>query len=141
MYDGAETFEYRLVPLCPDIPPVSRRNKAEDRNDETTDPAVYSYPFDALPPIFSRVKPHFVVCDAGRKLVSMFPDLDTTTSLLAQIYGVPHEKANFALIVVYQTYCTWNHRVHPAAFVMSPRRTESRSRSGLLGLGQPGSIS
>ncbi|ETW79438.1 hypothetical protein HETIRDRAFT_322579 [Heterobasidion irregulare TC 32-1] len=137
IYNGAETFEYRLVPLFPDVPSVSRCCQAEDGNDETAGTSVYPYPFDTLPPIFSKVKPHFVVCDAGRKLVSMFPKLDTTTLLLARIYGVSHDKANFALIVVYQTYCTWKRRVHPATFVTSPRRTESQSRSGPIEPVQP----
>ena len=136
MYDGAETFEYRLVPLFPDIPPVSRRNTAEDRNDETTGAAVYSYPFDTLPPIFSTVKPHFVVCDAGRKLDFLFPRWNTTASVMARIYGVSRDKVDFANIVVYQTYCTWIDHVHPATFVTSPRRNDSRSRSGLVRPGQ-----
>ena len=69
MYDGAETFEYRLVPLFPDVPSISRRNKAEDvpEGDESPGNPVHLYPFDYLPPIFSRVKPHFVVCNSGRK--------------------------------------------------------------------------
>ena len=141
MYDGAETFEYRLVPLCPDIPPVSRRNKAEDRNDETTDPAVYSYPFDALPPIFSRVKPHFVVCDAGGKLDSIFPRWNIPTSGMACIYGISDEKVKYATLVVYQSYCTWIDHVHPATFVISPRTNDSRPRSGLIRPGQPTSAS
>ena len=69
IYDGAEIFEYRLVPLFPDVPSISRRSQVEDilEGDESSGSSVHVYPFDTLPPIFSRVRPHFVIYDAGRK--------------------------------------------------------------------------
>ena len=41
------------------------------------------------------------------------------------------------MTVVYATFRTWNDHVHPATFVTSPRRIDSRSRSGLIRPGQP----
>ena len=141
MYDGAETFEYRLVPLFPNVPPISRRNKVEDvpkgKCDEDAGASTYSYPFDTLPPIFARVKPHFVIYDTGQKLEATFSEWTETTSIMACIYGVTYKKAEFANTVVYQTYCTWDRPAHPATFVTSPRRIDSRSRSGLISPGQP----
>ncbi|ETW79435.1 hypothetical protein HETIRDRAFT_321429 [Heterobasidion irregulare TC 32-1] len=141
MYDGADIFEYRLVPLLSDLPPVSRCNKAEHvsegKRDDTAGASVFSYPFDTLPPIFSRAKPHFVVCDAGRKLDVVSYKCCTTTSAMARIYGVPQKTANLAKLVVLQTFRIWNDHVHPATFVTSPRTNDSRSRSGLIRPGQP----
>ncbi|ETW79507.1 hypothetical protein HETIRDRAFT_419216 [Heterobasidion irregulare TC 32-1] len=95
MYDGAEIFEYRLVPVFPNVPPVSRCNGAEHisggNRDDTVGATVYSYPFDTLPPIFSRVKPHFVVLNAGRKLDMISYKCCTTTPAMARIYGVPQK--------------------------------------------------
>ncbi|ETW79478.1 hypothetical protein HETIRDRAFT_322943 [Heterobasidion irregulare TC 32-1] len=139
MYDGAETFEYRLVPLFPDVPSISHRNKAEDgpESDESSGNPVHSYPFDYLPPIFSRVKSHFVVYDAGRKIDSISLQTYRTTSDIARIYGVSQEKAERVTTVVYAAYCTWSNHVHPATFVISPRIIDSRSRSSLIRPGQP----
>ncbi|ETW79454.1 hypothetical protein HETIRDRAFT_385998 [Heterobasidion irregulare TC 32-1] len=143
IYDGAEIFEYRLVPLFPDVPSISRRKKPEDapEGDEFSGTSVHSYPFDTLPPIFSRVKPHFVVYDAGRKIRSILLKSYRTTSDIARIYGVSREKADRAKIVVYSTYCAWNDHAYPATFVIAPRRNDSRSRSGLIRPGQPNSAS
>ncbi|ETW79450.1 hypothetical protein HETIRDRAFT_322073 [Heterobasidion irregulare TC 32-1] len=143
IYDGAEIFEYRLVPLFPDVPSISRRNKTEDilEGDEFSGTSVHSYPFDTLPPIFSRVKPHFVVCDAGRKIGLILLQSYRTTSDIARIYGVSMEKAERVMLVVYSTYCTWNDHVHPSMFVTSPRTNNARSRSGLIRPGQPNFVS
>ena len=145
MYDGAETFEYHLMPLSPDVPPISRRDKAgnvlEVKCDEDAGAVIYSYPFDTLPPILSRVKPHFVAYDAGRKLGLRLPKWSTITSLMARTYGVSRDKADFANTVVLQTYCTWNRPAHPANFMTSPRRNDLRPHSGLITPGQPSSAS
>ena len=129
------------MPLFPDVPPVSRCNRAEHvsggNRDDTAGAAVYSYPFDTLPPIFSRVKPHFVVLDAGRKLDVISYKCCTTTPAMSRIYGVSQKKANLAKLVVLQTFRTWNDHVHPATFVTSPQTNDSRSRSGLISPGQP----
>ena len=143
MYDGAETFEYHLVPLFSDVPSISRRQKTENvpEGEESSGTFVYSHPFDTLPPIFSRVKPHFVVCDAGRKIESIFSTSFKIHPFIARIYGVSKEKAENVLIVVYATYCTWSKHTQPATFVTSPRINDSRSRSGLIKPGQPDSAS
>lgn len=145
MYDGADIFEYRLVPLYPDVPPISHRNNNKDisggKSDDTAGVSVYSYPFDTLPPILSRVKPHFVVYDAGRKLDLISNKGCTTPPAMARIYGVSQEKASLARTVVLQTYRTWNRPAHPATFVTSPRANDSRSRSGLIKPGQSSSAS
>ncbi|ETW84879.1 hypothetical protein HETIRDRAFT_416489 [Heterobasidion irregulare TC 32-1] len=106
IYDSAETFEYRLVPLFPVVSPISHRNKAEGCSDgqcdESAGTSAYSYPFDNLPPIFSRVKPHSVVCDARRKLDSIFPRWYIPSSGMARIYGISDEKVEYATLMVYQ---------------------------------------
>ncbi|ETW79500.1 hypothetical protein HETIRDRAFT_103833 [Heterobasidion irregulare TC 32-1] len=120
IYDGAEIFEYCLVPLFPDVPSISRRNKVEDalKGDEYSGNSVHVNPFDTLPPIFSKIRPHFVVYDAGRKIDSISLQTYRTTSDIARIYGVSQEKAERVTTVVYATYCTWSNHVHPATFVI-----------------------
>ena len=127
------------MPLFPDVPSISRRNKIEDvlEGDESPGNSVHVYPFDTLPPIFSKIRPHFVVYDSGRKIDSIFLQSDRTTSDIARIYGVSKEKAERVKLVVYATYWSWNDNAHPATFVTSPRINDSRSRSGLIRPGQP----
>lgn len=147
MYGGAETFEYRFLPLFLDVPPIARRSNTEGmegKSDEDAVATIYLYPFDTLPPIFATVNPHFVVYDAGRKLDLIFRDSYTIISVMARIYGITYEKADFANMVMLQTYRTWTRPArlaHLASFVTSSRRNDSRSRSGLIGPGQPSSVS
>ena len=127
------------MPLFPDVPSISRRNKIEDvlEGDESPGNSVHVYPFDTLPPIFSKIRPHFVVYDSGRKIDSIFLQSDRTTSDIARIYGVSKEKANRVKLVVFATYWAWNDNAHPATFVTSPRMNDPESRSGLITPGQP----
>ena len=39
-----------------------------DNGDKTVEDTCFQYPFDTFPPVISKAKPHFVVCDTGRKL-------------------------------------------------------------------------
>ncbi|ETW86538.1 hypothetical protein HETIRDRAFT_166047 [Heterobasidion irregulare TC 32-1] len=78
IYDGAETFEYRMLSL-EDV--ELRSFNRIDRHDSTSGRSLPSKrtaadqqstrhypPFYTLPPLISRAKPHFVICDAAAKL-------------------------------------------------------------------------
>ena len=137
MYDAQENFEYRLVPLRKDVPDISRRTRPGDNpingnGDETVEATYFQYPFDTFPPVISKAKPHFVVCDTGRKLDLHYNRYDGTASVFARIYGVPLEKAKILIDVVRQPYRTWVLRVIPDSFVSSPRKTYSNPRCGLI---------
>ncbi|ETW86554.1 hypothetical protein HETIRDRAFT_240951, partial [Heterobasidion irregulare TC 32-1] len=72
LYEGAETFEYRLLPLRHGIESIDRFD--QPNSIRTFSPAAeqsptrYSNPFDTLPTLVSRAKPHFVICDSAAKL-------------------------------------------------------------------------
>ena len=65
----------------------------------------HSYPFDKLPTLVLHVKPHFVICDAGPKLVHQ--ELEVLTPITCVISGLPKIAAASMLDIMQDTYYTW----------------------------------
>ncbi|ETW78246.1 hypothetical protein HETIRDRAFT_446142 [Heterobasidion irregulare TC 32-1] len=109
IYDGAETFEYRLLPLDNTISSITRFDRparsTNPRSKKTPASSCYSYPFDKLPTLVSHVKPHFVICDAGPKLAHR--ELEVLTPIACAISGLPETAAAYMLEIMRDAYYTW----------------------------------
>ncbi|ETW80160.1 hypothetical protein HETIRDRAFT_386615 [Heterobasidion irregulare TC 32-1] len=112
LYEGEDTFEYRVIPLHKDASYAD--NPAGD---------VYStYPFYTLPPIVSKLKPHFVACHAGPLLLSLTNlNYNLVVESIARTYRVPPEQGKFAISAISQSYEAWTESTLPAGFVSSTR--------------------
>lgn len=125
VYGGAETFEYRLVPLDSNLPFINpsrlsgRITRSKTLSGCQTGPSHHSYPFVTLPTVMSRVKPHFVICDAAPKLARTgWSDM---TPLVSSIFGVDRGSAMCMIDIVSDSYILWGSQRPPSQFASSPR--------------------
>ncbi|THH16204.1 hypothetical protein EW146_g4399 [Bondarzewia mesenterica] len=129
VYDGAETFEYRLIPLDTDLPTLLRVAHPDGTAKSTSDnsgspnisskPIRHSHPFDTLPVLISHVKPHFVICDGGPKLFNKrsWP----LAPLVSSICGVPFKEAVCTLEFTKYLYGVWANEEPSPEFAAPPR--------------------
>lgn len=93
-------------------------------------PSHHSYPFDTLPTLVSRVKPHFVICDAGQKLAHTLRR--AMPPIVASIYGIDEISAEDMLNIVLESYMLWGSQRPPPRFASSPRTPPSMPNATVL---------
>lgn len=112
LYEGEDTFEYRVIPL----------HKDASYNENPTGIVSSAYPFYTLPPIVSKLKPHFVACHAGPLLLPLSSiHYNMSAKSISRIYGVSLEQGKFAIAAIGQCYGAWTESTTPVTFVSSPR--------------------
>ena len=119
VYSEAETFEYRLVPLHSNLPFIRTGRPMGPTSRTKTMPSHHSYPFDTLPTLVSRVKPHFIICDAGQKLAHTLRS--AMPPIVSSIYGIDEILAQGMLNMVLESYILWGSQRPPPRFALSPR--------------------
>ena len=131
IYDGAETFEYRMLSL-EDLE-LRSFNRIE-RSDSTSGTSLpekrtaadqqstrHYPPFYTLPPLISRAKPHFVICDTAAKL-HHWPTIGPVYSAKLRSVWHGHEFSPFSMTISMQgTYDTWFACDVPPSFASIPR--------------------
>ena len=80
----------------------------------------HSYPFDTLPTLVSRVKPHFVICDACPKLVHR--EWSEIAPIVSSVCGIDENTAESMLTLVRDAYTLWGSRRPPPTFASLPRK-------------------
>ncbi|ETW86442.1 hypothetical protein HETIRDRAFT_165967 [Heterobasidion irregulare TC 32-1] len=117
IYDGAETFEYRMLSL-EDVELRSfNRIEWHDSMSGTSSPGKRTAadqrstrhypPFYTLPPLISRAKPHFVICDTAAKLRSVWHGHDFFSLSMS--------------MWIESTYKAWSTCEVPSRFASTPR--------------------
>ena len=131
IYDGAETFEYRMLSL-EDVELRSfNRIDRHDSSSGTSSPGKRTAadqrstrhypPFYTLPPLISRAKPHFVICDTAAKL-HHWPTIGPVYSAKLRSVWHGHEFSPFSMTISMQgTYDTWFACDVPPSFASIPR--------------------
>ncbi|THH20797.1 hypothetical protein EW146_g617 [Bondarzewia mesenterica] len=118
IYDGKDSFEYRLLPLMANVPAITRPSDNSEDNAAT----VYSYPFDEMPVVISCVKPHFIVQAAGEIIDGMVWNEKRSIGLaVSRIYGTSDLSAMDAVDTIIQSYLSWVFQSPPNHFACHPR--------------------
>ncbi|THH03305.1 hypothetical protein EW146_g10468 [Bondarzewia mesenterica] len=118
IYDGKDSFEYRLLPLMANVPAITRPSDNSEDNAAT----VYSYPFDEMPVVISCVKPHFIVQAAGEIIDGMVWNEKRSVGLaVSRIYGTSDLSAMDAVDTIVQSYLSWVFQSPPNHFACHPR--------------------
>ncbi|ETW86501.1 hypothetical protein HETIRDRAFT_412934 [Heterobasidion irregulare TC 32-1] len=130
IYDGAETFEYRMLPLDDELRSFNRIDLPDSRS-KTSFPGIrtaveprrtrHFHPFHTLPTLISRAKPHFVICDTAAKLYQRpIIDLDSRAMLKSVWQGHDFDPS-IMIFIMKETYSMWLTREVPASIVSTPR--------------------
>ncbi|ETW86476.1 hypothetical protein HETIRDRAFT_165992 [Heterobasidion irregulare TC 32-1] len=130
IYDGAETFEYRLLPLDDELRSFNRIDWP-DSPSETSFPGIRSaveprrtrhfHPFHTLPTLVSRAKPHFVICDTAAKLYQRNTFGVEIEDKLKSVWQGHDFKPSSMIFFITETYGMWFTREVPAQVISAPR--------------------
>ncbi|ETW86523.1 hypothetical protein HETIRDRAFT_305490, partial [Heterobasidion irregulare TC 32-1] len=130
VYEGAEIFEYRLLPLDPRLRSFDRFNGPKSSIPITTPTSAteqrtsihHSFPYETLPTLVSRAKPHFVICDSAPKLFHhIISGPSRLSSDVQSLWPISEPEASCMLRNVHYVYCAWLERRPPPHFASSPR--------------------